>query len=159
MWLTEFGVQTDPPDYLFGAPIKRVPAYMGMSERIAYRNKRVLSYSQYPLFDDHGTAGFQSGLRFVNGKTKPGVYAEYQRPIFVRRIGSTRVEWFGGVRAATSGSVTLFSRSGKGKFKPVGTATLNSRGYFDVHVRAPNARKRQFFFKSGKAKSNVVAAH
>ena len=41
LWLTEFGVQTDPPDYLFGAPIKRVPTYLGMSERIAMRNSRV----------------------------------------------------------------------------------------------------------------------
>ena len=25
LWLTEFGVQTDPPDYLFGAPMVLVP--------------------------------------------------------------------------------------------------------------------------------------
>src|SRR5947209_3969550 len=67
LWLTEFGVQTDPPDYLFGAPIKRVPAYLGMSERLAERNSRVYSYSQYPLVDDRTNSGFQSGLRFANG--------------------------------------------------------------------------------------------
>src|SRR4051812_5027297 len=64
LWLTEFGVQTDPPDYLFGAPIKRVPTYLGMAERLAERNRRVYSYSQYPLVDDRTTSGFQSGLRF-----------------------------------------------------------------------------------------------
>jgi len=159
LWLTEFGVQTDPPDYLFGAPIKRVPTYMGMSERLSYRNSRVLSYSQYPLVDDHSNSGFQSGLRFLNGKAKPGVYAEYRLPIFVRRSGSG-VEWFGGVRAATGGTVTLYSRVGsKAKFKALGTAKLNSRGYFDKRMRASNTRKRQFFFKFGKTKSIVVAAH
>jgi hypothetical protein len=159
LWLTEFGVQTDPPDFLFGAPIKRVPTYMGQSERIAYHNRRVLSYSQYPLVDDHGLSGFQSGLRFSNLKAKPGVYAEYQMPIYVRRAGS-RVEWFGGVRAATSGTVTLWSRVGKkAKFKQVGTARLSSRGYFDVRVRVSAPRKRQFFFRLGKQKSIVVGAH
>ena len=159
LWLTEFGVQTDPPDFLFGAPVKRVPTYMGLSERLAYRNSRVLSYSQYPLLDDHGLSGFQSGLRFSNDKAKPGVYHEYQMPIVVKRVGSSRVEFFGGVRNVTGGTVTLFSRVGtKAKFKPLGTATLNRRGYFDARVRAPSARKRQFFFKLGRAKSNVVGA-
>jgi hypothetical protein len=159
LWLTEFGVQTDPPDYLFGAPIKRVPTYMGMSERLSYRNSRVLSYSQYPLVDDHSNSGFQSGLRFLNGKAKPGVYAEYQLPIFVRRSGSG-VEWFGGVRAATGGEVTLYSRVGKkGKFRKLGTAKLNSRGYFDKRMRASNARTRQFLFKFGRSKSIAVTAH
>src|SRR5215213_10702730 len=81
LWLTEFGVQTDPPDYLFGAPIKRVPTYLGMSERIAMRNRRVYSYSQYLLVDDRTTSGFQSGLRFNDGRTKPGIYQEYKMPI------------------------------------------------------------------------------
>jgi hypothetical protein len=160
LWLTEFGVQTDPPDYLFGAPIKRVPTYMGMSERLAYRNPRVLSYSQYPLVDDHGLSGFQSGLRFTSGKAKPGVYGEYRLPIFVRKLGRSRVDWFGGARVATGGRVALYSRVGsKGKWKQIGTAQLNSRGYFDAHLRAPNARKRQFYFGQGKTRSIVVVAH
>jgi hypothetical protein len=160
LWLTEFGVQTDPPDYLFGAPIKRVPTYLGMSERLAFRNSRVLSYSQYPLLDDHGQSGFQSGLRFVNGKAKPGIYAEYRLPIFVRRSGRSRVEWFGGVRVAGGGTVSLWSRVGsKGKWKQIGTAKLNNRGYFDKRLKASGASKRQFLFKSGKTKSIVVTAH
>ncbi|MEA2494716.1 MAG: hypothetical protein QOJ29_2627, partial [Thermoleophilaceae bacterium] len=124
LWLTEFGVQTDPPDYLFGAPIARVPTYLGMAERIAMRNRRVYSYSQYPLVDDHTTSGFQSGLRFTSGKAKPGIYAEYQLPIFVRRSGRSAVDFWGGVRAADSGgTVTLYSRIGsKAKFKPLKTA-------------------------------------
>ena len=159
LWLTEFGVQTDPPDYLFGAPIKRVPTYLGQSERLAFRNSRVYSYSQYPLVDDHGTAGFQSGLRFANGNTKPGVYAEYKMPIYVRRSGSSRVEFFGGARAASSGSVVLYSRKGKGKFTKMKTVKIDSHGYFDVRANASSASQRQYFFKYGKSKSIVVAAH
>ena len=159
LWLTEFGVQTDPPDYLFGAPIKRVPAFLGLSERLSYRNARVFSYSQYPLVDDHGTAGFQSGLRFTNGKPKPGIYAEYKLPIYVRRSGGSRIEFFGGVRTADNGgSVDLYGVTGKKAVK-LKTVKLGARGYFDVRLRVPGASRRQYFFKSGKAKSIVVAAH
>lgn len=162
LWLTEFGVQTDPPDYLFGAPIKRVPTYLGMAERLAERNSRVYSYSQYPLVDDRTTSGFQSGLRFNNGKAKPGIYQEYKLPIFVRRTGSSSVSFWGGVRSADNGgTVTLFSRKGsKGKFTVLKkTVKLNKRGYFEVRVRASSASKRQFKFGFGKARSITVTAH
>jgi hypothetical protein len=161
LWLTEFGVQTDPPDYLFGAPIKRVPTYLGMSERLAEHNRRVYSYSQYPLVDDRTTSGFQSGLRFNDGRVKPGIYQEYKLPIFVRRAGRSSVYFWGGVRAADNGgSVTLFSRIGsKGKFKKLKTAKLNSRGYFEVKASASSASKRQFKFGFGKARSITVTAH
>jgi hypothetical protein len=162
LWLTEFGVQTDPPDYLFGAPIKRVPTYLGMAERIAEHNRRVYSYSQYPLVDDRTTSGFQSGLRFANGNAKPGIYNEYKMPIFVRRSGSSSVSFWGGVRAADNGgSVTLYSRVGrKGAFKVLKkTVKLGKRGYFEVRVRASSASKRQFKFGFGKARSIIVTAH
>jgi hypothetical protein len=161
LWLTEFGVQTDPPDFLFGAPIRRVPTYMGMSERIAVRNSRVYSYSQYPLVDDRTTSGFQSGLRFTNGKSKPGIYTEYRYPIYVTRSGRSAVHFFGGVRSADSGgSVVLFSRIGsKGNFTKMKTVKLGGRGYFEVRVRASSASKRQFKFGFGKARSITVTAH
>jgi hypothetical protein len=161
LWLTEFGVQTDPPDYLFGAPIKRVPTYLGMSERIAERNRRVYSYSQYPLVDDRTTSGFQSGLRFTNGNPKPGIYQEYKLPIFVRRSGRSAVDFWGGVRSADNGgTVTLFSRVGKGKFTVLKKSVkLGKRGYFEVRVRASSASKRQFKFGFGKARSITVTAH
>ncbi|MFL5894179.1 MAG: hypothetical protein ACJ76Z_03580 [Thermoleophilaceae bacterium] len=161
LWLTEFGVQTDPPDYLFGAPIKRVPTYLGMSERLAFRNSRVYSYSQYPLVDDRTNSGFQSGLRFSNGKAKPSIYSEYKLPIFVRRAGGSRIEFFGGVRAADSGgSVVLYSRRGsKAKFKPIKTVKLGAHGYFDLHTSLSSPSKRQYYFAFGKAKSILVTAH
>src|SRR3954451_19693079 len=162
LWLTEFGVQTDPPDFLFGAPLKRVPTYLGMSERLAERNRRVYSYSQYPLVDDRTTAGFQSGLRFKSGKAKPGIYQEYRLPIFVRRSGRSAVDFWGGVRSAHGGgNVTLFSRVGsKGSFKVLKKSVkLGRRGYFEVRVRASSASKRQFKFGFGTARSVTVAAH
>jgi hypothetical protein len=138
-----------------------VPGYLGMSERIAMRNSRVASYSQYPLYDDRGLAGFQSGLRFYNRKPKPGIYQEYKLPIFVTRTGRSSVDFWGGVRAAdTGGTVTLYSRVGKkGKFTQLKAAVkLGPRGYFEVRARASSAAKRQFKFTFGNQGSITVGA-
>jgi hypothetical protein len=65
------------------------------------------------------------------------------------------------VRAADGGAVTLLSRKGaKGKFTVLKqTVKLNSRGYFDIRVRASSASKRQFQFSFGKQRSIIVTAH
>jgi hypothetical protein len=160
LYLTEFGFQTDPPD-LFGAPIKRVPAYMGESEYLAYRNARVLSYSQYPLVDDRGgsgansTAGFQSGLRFADGREKPGVYTAFELPFFVRHVSRSSVEVFGAVRAAEpGGGVVIESRRGGGSWRRLGTARLGERGYFRKRFGARGTR--EFRFKAGSRTSNAI---
>ena len=155
LFLTEFGFQTDPPDRFFGAPLARVPGYMNYSERLTWANSRVMTYSQYPLVDDGNTAGFQSGLRFADGRPKPGIHLAYRMPIWTRRAGS-RTEVFGAVRAADSGTVTIESRRGKGKWKKVGTASIRARGYFRRVVRV-NGKGRQFRFAFGGARSRVTS--
>lgn len=161
LWLTEFGFQTDPPDP-FGTSIRRVPAYMGESEYIAFRNRRVASWSQYPLVDDRSSGtgfsccpGFQSGLHFQDGKTKPGVYTQYRFPIHVVRTGRSKVTVFGGVRTAAKGAkVTVEARSGRrGKWKRLGTATLNDRGYFRRSFSVGNPGGKTFRFRGSGAKS------
>ena len=136
LWITEYGFQTDPPDP-FQSRIGRVPGYMGESEWIAYRNGRVASYAQYTLIDDalgrgaNRYGGWQAGLRFANGRKKTKVYRAFELPLFVRLRGSSRVEVFGGVRNADSGTVTIESRRGRrGRFRSVGTAQVGARGYF-----------------------------
>ena len=54
--------------------------------------------------------------------------------------------------------VDLYGVTGKKAVK-LKTVKLGARGYFDVRLRVPGASRRQYFFKSGKAKSIVVAAH
>ena len=51
LWITEFGIQTRPPDP-YAPPVNKVPGYLGESEWFAYRNPRVASFSQYPFLDD-----------------------------------------------------------------------------------------------------------
>jgi hypothetical protein len=159
IWITEFGFQSRPPDP-FGSPIKAIPGYMGEAEYLAYKNSRVRSFAQYPLVDDRGkVAGFQSGLRFHNGKAKPFVWAAFRRPFFARYSGKS-VELFGGIRAEPGAEVTVQTKNGpKAKWRTVRTVTLNSRGYFDFHARLSRASKRYFrFFGAGAPASRTAKA-
>lgn len=155
IWISEFGYQTDPPDRLFGSRISRVPGFMGESEWIAFRNSRVASYAQYLLVDDpvQGSgaaryAGFQTGLRFSNGEAKPGVYAAFELPFFVRRRSSSRVEVFGGVRAGAEGDqVVVEQRLGRGDFRELGTVALGTNGYFLRTFSLSRADRREYRFR------------
>jgi hypothetical protein len=157
IWISEFGFQSNPPDR-YASPIKKIPGFMGQSEWLAFKNRRVAAYSQYPLRDDAGKVnGFQSGIRFHNGKAKPGVFAAFRHPFYARRSGS-RVELFGGVREAGGGTATLQARLGKGKWKTIGKASLNSRGYFDKRVKVSGAKKKKFRFVAGGVTSRTAKA-
>jgi len=155
VWITEFGFQTNPPDP-FQAPISRVPGYMGESEWLAFRNRRVVAYSQYPLVDDRSTnTGFgqfdawQAGLRFADGKPKRLVYEAFRYPFFVRLVSASKVEVFGGVRAASGGEgVVVESGSGR-NFTAVrgGSATLGRGGYFRKVLRVRGAARKRFRFR------------
>ena len=153
IWVTEFGFQTNPPDP-FQTPIRKVPGFLGRSEWLTYRNPRVASHSQYLLYDDSGTAGFQTGIRFVGGKAKPGVYNAYRLPFFVRHRGGRKIEVWGGIRASGRGSrVTIQSKRG-GKWRRLGRATTGKRGYFRKGFRVAGAGKRKYRFK-GAGRTSV----
>ncbi len=152
IWITEFGFQTNPPDP-FQSPIGKVPRFLGQSEWLAYRNRRVASHSQYLLYDEKDTGAFQTGIRFAGGKAKPGVYNAYRLPFFVRHRGGRRVEVWGGIRAAGAGRrVTIQSRRG-GKWRKLGTARTAKRGYFRKKFRVAGAGKRKYRFKTGSRTS------
>jgi hypothetical protein len=154
LWITEFGFQSRPPDR-YATPLRKVPKFMAQSERIAFGNSRVASFSQYPLVDDRGRGGFQSGLRFAGGKAKPRVYKAFRHTIYVRRLSGSRVEVFGVERAASSGNVTIERKRGKkGKWRRVATKAVNSAGYFRRTVSG--SRKHSFRFKYGSAKSRAA---
>jgi hypothetical protein len=165
IWSTEFGFQSDPPDPV-QTPIKKVPGYMGEAEWIAFKNRRIVAWSQYPFTDDaipdsgeDRFGGFQSGIKFENGRKKPGVYDAFRFPFYVRRISASKVEVFGGVRAAGEGApVTIESRVGKAKWKRLASLKTGPQGYFDRNLKASGAARRQFRFRWEKSKSRTARA-
>jgi hypothetical protein len=138
IYLTEFGIQSTP-DTQSGVSLAKQVQFRAISERIAWNNPRVLGFSQYLLRDsDPGApgpqrySGFESGLRFADGKPKPSLPA-FRLPLAVKRIGS-KVSIWGLVRPATgptTATVTYADR-GSSTFKTLRTVTTDSRGYFTV---------------------------
>ena len=152
IWMTEFGFQTKPPDPIFGASLARAASFMDESEWIAFRNRRVASYSQYTLFDDPPRPGsgplrwssWQAGIRFRDGKAKPKVYDAFRLPVFVRTIGANKVEVFGARRTLSGGSAQIEVRRKGGRYRSLGSATVNQAGYFKRVFKLKGAATHKF---------------
>ena len=132
VYITEFGVMSKPNRYQ-GVPVAQQAEYDAMSERVAYENPRVASFSQYLLRDDPASVrhvSFQTGLDYVNGRPKP-LFAGFPVPLTVSRRGPSYVLW-GRVRPATSAtSVNVEAeRSGSRRFTALSQVTTNSNGYW-----------------------------
>ncbi|HYF27706.1 MAG TPA: hypothetical protein VD931_18335, partial [Baekduia sp.] len=106
IWLTEFGIQSKPDPYL-GVSETAQAEFRAISERIAYRNRRVVAFSQYLMRDDAPVAGaskarrysgFESGLRGHAGDVKRA-YEGFRLPLVADR-GRTRTTLWGLVRPA-----------------------------------------------------------
>jgi hypothetical protein len=97
VYITEFGVQSLPNPYV-GVSLAKQAEFQAISERIAWSNPRVASFSQYLLADDHPvngrTAGFQTGLETYRGTPKPA-YDGFRLPLTVTRESSAGVSFWG----------------------------------------------------------------
>jgi len=136
IWLTEFGIQSKP-DPLLGVSLARQAEYQAISERIAYDNPRVVSFSQYLLRDDNPRpgprlsrySGFESGLMTAGGKAKPSMQA-FRLPLAAKRRGS-RVSLWGLVRPATGTTTAdVYAADRNKSFHKLRTVTTDARGYW-----------------------------
>ena len=138
LFLTEFGIQSTP-DTIQGVSLAKQAEYRAIAEKIAWDNPRVASFSQYLLRDSEPTGpkeygGFESGLRFADGRPKPSLPA-FRLPLAVRRVGSKASLW-GLVRPAqgvTSVTITYANR-GSSKFRPLRSVQTNALGYFELRT-------------------------
>jgi hypothetical protein len=145
IYLTEFGIQS-VPDPLYGVSQYRQNEYRAISERWAWQNPRVKWFSQYLMRDDNHLnrgpklsryPGFESGLKFANGKRKVA-FKSFALPLAALRSGSGVTLW-GGARAA-HGKVTVTVLANGRRYK---TITTDSRGFFLKRVRYVKGRKYQ----------------
>jgi hypothetical protein len=154
IWLTEYGYQTRPPDPLTGVSYRRQAAYLNEGEYIAYRNRRIRSFSQFLLVDDQPNtrvapgdprywgSTFQSGLVNLARKHKPSFFA-FQRPAFVspaRVRRGRRVRVFAALRPAPAGrrltARVEFRAGSRGPWRTLRRlSTRNRRGYLWTTVR------------------------
>jgi hypothetical protein len=139
IYSTEFGYQTNPPDPFVSTSPGRQAEILNQMEEFSYRYSRLKSYSQYLLVDDVARsgssalrwAGFQTGLRFSNGRDKPALTA-YKLAIVVKKRGSRASIW-GHVRPGTGSRFVQLQRRSGGSFVNDGSPfKTNGRGYFRV---------------------------
>jgi hypothetical protein len=137
---TEFGIQSNPPDIFVSTSPSRQARIINEKEEFSYRYPRLKSYSQYQLYDDPARpgpaavrwAGFQTGLRFADGRKKPA-YDAYRFPISVKKSGSKVLIW-GRVRPGIGQRFAQLQRRG-GSFVNAGARiSTDSKGYFTKKV-------------------------
>jgi hypothetical protein len=156
LWVTEYGVQTVPPDRFLGVPLGVQARWLDASEWLVARRPRIAALTQYLLRDDSADFGFQSGLRFADGRPKPAL-ATFPLPVWTARRGR-RLEVFGRVRTAWRGpeTVALEHRSPGGAWATVRTLSARPPGGV-VRTTVPR-RPGQLRLRSGTRRSRVVAA-
>ena len=97
IYITEFGIQSFPDPN--AVSLSAQAAYIAIAEKFAYANPGVVTFAQYLMNDDDpqttpGVAygGFESGLRFFDGRPKPS-YAAMRLPLAIQRIGDKVSLW------------------------------------------------------------------
>jgi hypothetical protein len=133
---TEFGLQSNPPDPTARLDLRQQAAFLNEKEEQSYRYPRVRSYAQYLLYDDpprEGTtpaeiwSGFQTGLRFHDGRQKPA-YDAYRLPIVTQRASGGGVLVWGRVRPGSGVRRAELIRGGR----VVRRVETNDAGYFEA---------------------------
>ena len=149
---TEFGLQSNPPDRTVSTSLARQAALINEKEEYAFRYSRLKSHSQYLLIDDPARAGgapvkwsgFQTGLRFADGRRK-GAYNAYRFPIVVKKRGSGVSIW-GRVRPGSGVRSVQLQKGGRNSGPRVRTNTL---GYFGVNRAVSGSYRFKAYDKDG----------
>ena len=112
------------------------PAYMDLSEWLAFRNGAVASYSQYTLVDDlrarpapvHAI-DWQSGLRFATAG-QAGRLLRVPRCPFSCARSAAMPSRCSAAGAPTPAVATIESKAPGGRYRSLGPLRVNSAGYF-----------------------------
>lgn len=134
VYITEFGIMSKPNVYQ-GVPVAEQAEWDAISERIAYLNPRVASFSQYLLKDDpirRRSVGFQTGLVYATGKPKP-LLKGFAVPLVVMRHGGAYSLW-GLVRPAGEATTLTVEvqRTGSRRFTQLAQVRTDPLGYWTL---------------------------
>jgi hypothetical protein len=148
IYLTEYGLETNPPLPEFQTTPAQQAVYLNEAEYMAWRDPRVQTFSQYLLADAPPGGGspissFASGLEFIDGTPKPS-FAAYRLPIWMpggRARHGEALEVWGCVRPAkryrhAAVGPVLIQLNGR---TVRSVEITNPQGYFDVHMTFPGS--------------------
>jgi hypothetical protein len=132
IYIDEYGYQTNPPDELAGISVTAQSQWLQRAAYQAWSNPRVKLLTQYLWKDEPGSvkigfSGWQSGLRYADGRPKPSLKT-FKTP-FVLDVARKRL--WGQVRSRDTSTVTVQRRlRGSSRWRPVATRITDDRGYW-----------------------------
>jgi hypothetical protein len=137
IYIDEYGYQTNPPDRVSGISATAQDAWLQRAAYQAWRDPRVKLFTQYlwrdePVEPDGSYSGWQSGLRYADGRAKPSLKT-FPTP-FV--LDAARGRLWGQVRRRDTRTVKVERRlRSSSKWRVVATRTTDSRGYWSWSTR------------------------
>jgi hypothetical protein len=132
LYVDEYGYQTNPPDKLAGISPTAQSQWLQRAAYQAWRDPRVKLLTQYLWQDEPkglagGYSGWQSGLRYADGRPKPSLKT-FRTP-FV--LDAARGRLWGQVRSRETREVTVQRRvRGSSTWRTVATRATDARGYW-----------------------------
>jgi hypothetical protein len=137
IFIDEYGYQTNPPDRISGISAAAQDSWLQRGAYQAWRDPRVKLFTQYlwrdePVADDGSFSGWQSGLRYADGRAKPSLKT-FPTP-FV--LDAARGRLWGQVRRRDARTVTVERRlAGSTRWRAIGTRRTDARGYWSWTTR------------------------
>ncbi len=154
LFLDEYGYQTDPPDRFAGVSAATQDAWLQKAAYLAWRDKRVKLFTQYIWRDEPisaAGAGWQSGLRYADGRAKPSL-GHFATPFVV---DAARSRLWGQARRADAPEVTVERRlAGSARWRTVATVRPDSQGYWSLTTRL--VRGASYRYLAAGATSAIV---
>jgi hypothetical protein len=145
LWLTEYGVQTNPPDPLLGVPLGTQALYIGQAALHVWEQPGTTMLIQFLYQDEPSVGGWQSGVLTAAGKKKPS-YNAFMLPFAEISMHGSTVRLWGQVRPGTGARKYAIQRKSGSRWITVGGTRRTGRtGTFERTLKlSPGTRVRVF---------------
>ncbi|MEA2246989.1 MAG: hypothetical protein QOH46_1518 [Solirubrobacteraceae bacterium] len=159
LWLDEYGYQTNPPDRLRGVSPGAQDRYLQQAAYLAWRDPRVQLLAQYVWTDEtvaggRRYTGWQSGLRFFDGRPKPAL-SNFDNPVWA---DIPRGIVWGQVRPGADHQVHVQRRMpGSGTWEPVGEVLTGQDGGWQIRTPVVPFAAYRSVTGSGRISGAVIA--
>jgi hypothetical protein len=159
LWLDEYGYQTNPPDPFLGVSPATQDRWLQQADYLTWRDPRVKLLTQYVWQDEpaaRGSAysGWQSGLRYANGRAKPAL-AHFPVPFF---LDASRGVLWGQVRPGGAHPVLVQRRVRGGSWTTIAHVETDARGYWVRHLRLVRGTSYRFVPADGATHASAARA-
>jgi hypothetical protein len=158
LYFTEYGYQTNPPDRTLGVTTAQQSTWLQQAAYMSWRHPRVRNLTQYAWHDEPlrpNDSGWQSGLRFADGRPK-GALTTFRHPFWAERRGARTARLWGQVRPGGATTVTLERRSPSGRWARIVSVQTDRRGYFRRDVPMSRTTAFRFRYADGTSSTRTV---